>query len=136
MQVFIVLIQKPTFKVGEIWESQNLLFGESIFTNVTRLLSTKRWIPKICGYTKWFSVTLALMSFFFFLLKLILVKKIKIQFIHFNLMFPFVSLHYVIMQKLALKAGKHWNDLPAGIYLLKVNNINTRTKCEICSKST
>ena len=23
-----------------------------------------------------------------------------------------------------------------GIYLLKVNNINTRTKCEICSKLT
>ena len=25
---------------------------------------------------------------------------------------------------------------PAGIYLLKVNNRNTRTKCEICSKLT
>ena len=25
---------------------------------------------------------------------------------------------------------------PAGIYLLKVNNRNTRTRCEICSKST
>ena len=23
---------------------------------------------------------------------------------------------------------------PAGIYLLKVNSINTRTRCEICSK--
>ena len=23
---------------------------------------------------------------------------------------------------------------PAGIYLLKVNNRNTRTRCEICSK--
>ena len=26
--------------------------------------------------------------------------------------------------------------LPAGIYLLKVNNRNTRTRCEICSKLT
>ena len=25
---------------------------------------------------------------------------------------------------------------PSGIYLLKVNNRNTRTKCEICSKLT
>ena len=24
--------------------------------------------------------------------------------------------------------------VPAGIYLLKVNNRNTRTRCEICSK--
>ena len=28
------------------------------------------------------------------------------------------------------------SDIPAGIYLLKVNNRNTRTRCEICSKST
>ena len=27
-------------------------------------------------------------------------------------------------------------DSPAGIYLLKVNNRNTRTRCEICSKLT
>ena len=27
-------------------------------------------------------------------------------------------------------------QLPAGIYLLKVNNRNTRTRCEICSKLT
>ena len=26
--------------------------------------------------------------------------------------------------------------LPSGIYLLKVNNRNTRTRCEICSKLT
>ena len=25
---------------------------------------------------------------------------------------------------------------PAGIYLFKVNNKNTKTRCEICSKST
>ena len=28
------------------------------------------------------------------------------------------------------------SDIPAGIYLLKVNNRNTRTRCEICSKLT
>ena len=28
------------------------------------------------------------------------------------------------------------NRYPAGIYLLKVNNRNTRTRCEICSKLT
>ena len=27
-------------------------------------------------------------------------------------------------------------SFPAGIYLLKVNNRNTRTRCEICSKLT
>ena len=26
------------------------------------------------------------------------------------------------------------NIFPAGIYLLKVNNRNTRTRCEVCSK--
>ena len=31
---------------------------------------------------------------------------------------------------------KHFFDAPAGIYLLKVNNRNTRTRCEICSKLT
>ena len=29
-----------------------------------------------------------------------------------------------------------WNDFPAGIYLLKVNNRKTRTRCEIFSKLT
>ena len=29
-----------------------------------------------------------------------------------------------------------YNIFPAGIYLLNVNNRNTRTKCEICSKLT
>ena len=31
---------------------------------------------------------------------------------------------------------KEVNLFPAGIYLLKVNNRNTRTRCEICSKLT
>ena len=32
------------------------------------------------------------------------------------------------------KISQH--KFPAGIYLLKVNNRNTRTRCEICSKLT
>ena len=33
------------------------------------------------------------------------------------------------------KTSKEFShDIPAGIYLLKVNNRNTRTRCEICSK--
>ena len=28
----------------------------------------------------------------------------------------------------------NFNDTPGGIYLLKVNNRNIRTRCEICSK--
>ena len=31
---------------------------------------------------------------------------------------------------------QNWMINPAGIYLLKVNNRNSRTKCEICSKLT
>ena len=31
---------------------------------------------------------------------------------------------------------KYLTPHPAGIYLLKVNNRNTRTRCEICSKLT
>ena len=31
---------------------------------------------------------------------------------------------------------KIWSDIPAGIYLLKINIKNTSTMCEICSKST
>ena len=31
-------------------------------------------------------------------------------------------------------SNKYFHFNPAGIYLLKVNNRNTRTRCEICSK--
>ena len=31
---------------------------------------------------------------------------------------------------------KMWKVFPSGIYLLKVNNRNTRTRCEVCSKLT
>ena len=33
-------------------------------------------------------------------------------------------------------ANENFNNYPAGIYLLKVKNRNTRTRCEICSKLT
>ena len=45
----------------------------------------------------------------------------------------------VQLSDLSLKNIKAWNiywTFPAGIYLLKVNNRNTRTKCEICWKLT
>ena len=29
-----------------------------------------------------------------------------------------------------------FNDLPVGIYMFKVNNRDTKTRCEICSKFT
>ena len=32
--------------------------------------------------------------------------------------------------------NKNFRLIPAGIYLLKVNNRNTRTRCETCSKLT
>ena len=34
------------------------------------------------------------------------------------------------------KYNKAMQEYPAGIYLFKVNNRNTRTRCEICSKLT
>ena len=44
---------------------------------------------------------------------------------------------YFKLARLVLKAC--WlfsNETPAGIYLLKVNNRNTKTRCAICSKLT
>ena len=41
--------------------------------------------------------------------------------------------------KKKVETGKYLTfnkNYPAGIYLLKVNNRNTRTRCEICSKLT
>ena len=35
-----------------------------------------------------------------------------------------------------VRSGDSFNYIPAGIYLFKVNNRNTRTRCEICSKLT
>ena len=34
------------------------------------------------------------------------------------------------------ESSEQFSHNPAGIYLLKVNNKNTRTRCELCSKLT
>ena len=41
------------------------------------------------------------------------------------------SAYYCILKNISTHCA-----FPAGIYLLKVNNRNTRTRCEICSKLT
>ena len=53
------------------------------------------------------------------------------------------SLKVYVSLKFEKTIGKFWQILgyfrssnPARIYLLKVNNRNTRTRCEICSKLT
>ena len=50
----------------------------------------------------------------------------------FNLTFPLVA----ISNRLARFMGCFTHANPAGIYLIKVNNRNTRNRCEICSKLT
>ena len=48
--------------------------------------------------------------------------------------FKCCSLFWRARWRNSLIFGMLWN--PAGIYLLKVNNRNTRTRCEICAKLT
>ena len=43
-------------------------------------------------------------------------------------------LHYWDMKN--TQVVSQGRKIPAGIYLLKVNNRNTRTRCQICSKLT
>ena len=45
-----------------------------------------------------------------------------------NLSYDFLFINYIVKIKR--------NEYPPGIYLLKVNNGNTRISCEICSKLT
>ena len=48
-------------------------------------------------------------------------------------------MYLVIIEKYSQRndfSGSQMFLNPAGIYLLKVNNKNTRARCEICSKST
>ena len=42
-------------------------------------------------------------------------------------------IHYDLKES---KTHKKMNEYPVGIYLLKINNRNTRSRCEICSKLT
>ena len=60
-------------------------------------------------------------------------------------MAPSISVLHSMLQQLLHSVGKHlenakigmnWVVHPAGIYVFKFNNRNTRTKCEICSKLT
>ena len=44
--------------------------------------------------------------------------------------------HSLAIDLIINKYETHLSIIPAGIYLLKVNNRNTRTRCEICSKLT
>ena len=43
---------------------------------------------------------------------------------------------YLFSKQIPKQDTVSWSYFPAGIYLLKVNDRNTRTKCEICSKLT
>ena len=51
-----------------------------------------------------------------------------------------LSLHLYICIPVSLRCRSYemnyWNNNPADIYQLKVNNRNTRTRCGICSKLT
>ena len=55
-----------------------------------------------------------------------------------------LNMHYVFTVPPSGKIGNYpvafllrrWQDYPAGNYMFKVNNRNTRTRCEICSKLT
>ena len=51
--------------------------------------------------------------------------------------FKYFSVHFVLSQKVfCYSLGETFLTFPAGIYLFEVNNGNTRTMCEICSKLT
>ena len=71
------------------------------------------------------------------LIKVILCEKlIRVKFDHKLVFDQNVKIFYK-KAKAKLKAlARVVPYIPAGIYLLKVNNRNTRTRCEICSKLT
>ena len=63
-------------------------------------------------------------------------KKVSLPtmlFLHGRVLKPNTSFSFLYKNKLSLDAAIVF---PAGIYLLIVNNRNTRTRCEICSKLT
>ena len=66
---------------------------------------------------------------------------VDIYHIHYDVKFTFLRFVTTILMCLAentrQEKGQHILKInPAGIYPLKFNNKNTRTKCEICSKLT
>ena len=53
-----------------------------------------------------------------------------------HFIFELLSIFMAIINIAKLELINATDNCPAGIYLLKVNNKNTRTRCEICSKLT
>ena len=53
-----------------------------------------------------------------------------------NLSHAFLHGFLIISNFVKFYLQKKPNQIPAGNYMFKVNNINTRTRCEICSKLT
>ena len=49
---------------------------------------------------------------------------------------PNLKIRFVRQKKKRIKISGISSSISAGIYLLKVNNRNTRTRCVICSKLT
>ena len=63
-------------------------------------------------------------------------KMILMKVVHINLKLEVMAFMYYIELLKQHNLQQHGSSYPAGIYLLKVNNRNTRTRCEICSKLT
>ena len=42
-------------------------------------------------------------------------------------------IYWHLIEKVASSFGSYFNNCPAGIYMHKVYNRNTRTRCEVCS---
>ena len=64
-------------------------------------------------------------------------ENIKNKWIFFQAVIRCNSFSNNISSKFCVDIKKYeFSDIPAGIYLLKVNNRNTRIRCETCSKLT
>ena len=62
-----------------------------------------------------------------------LIRKKKIEFCENNLRQK-INKPKELWKNLKVFGPKSGNSIPAGNYMFKVNNRNTRTRCEICSK--
>ena len=62
-----------------------------------------------------------------------LIRKKKIEFCENNLRQK-INKPKELWKNLKVLGPKSGNSIPAGNYMFKVNNRNTRTRCEICSK--
>ena len=63
---------------------------------------------------------------------------LNVEFLNILVIYIFVNIQELKFSRYFLSIEKDTNKriIPAGIYLLKVKNRNTRTRCEICSKLT